>query len=65
MSNGRAHRVRVERLVIWRVTPHAGGDAESPGSDGASPYLRQGSRVNLRKLALMGLPWVSRKKRFA
>jgi hypothetical protein len=29
----------------WGVPPHAEGDAESPGSAGASPYLRQGSRI--------------------
>jgi hypothetical protein len=29
----------------WGVTPHAEDDAESPGSGGASPYLRLGSRV--------------------
>jgi hypothetical protein len=45
--NGRAHRVRVERL-IFGGPPQAEGDAESPGSGGASPYLRRGSRVNLR-----------------
>jgi hypothetical protein len=45
ISYGRAHRVRVERLIIGVVPPHAEGDAESPGSDGASPggtpYLRR------------------------
>jgi hypothetical protein len=56
MSNGRAHRVRVQRLIIGGVTPHAEGDAESPGSGGASPYLRRGSRVNLGyKLAPLAL----------
>jgi hypothetical protein len=36
------------------VTPQAEGDAESPGSGGASPYLRRASRVNRPyQLALM------------
>jgi hypothetical protein len=39
--NGREHRVRVERLIFWGVTPQAEGNAESPGSGGASPYLRR------------------------
>jgi hypothetical protein len=29
----------------WGVTPHAEGNTESPGSGGASPYLRRGSRT--------------------
>ena len=36
-----AHRVRGERLIIGGATI-CGGDAKSPGSDGASPYLRRG-----------------------
>jgi hypothetical protein len=48
MSNRRAHRVRVERLIFWGDV--AGErDAESPGSGGASPYLRRGFPGYLRK----------------
>jgi hypothetical protein len=45
-----AHPARGERRTTnhWEVTSHAEGDAESPGSGGASPYLRRGYRVNLR-----------------
>jgi hypothetical protein len=43
-------------MIFLGVTPQAEGNAESPGSGGASPYLRRGSRVKPRyKLALMGV----------
>jgi hypothetical protein len=37
-----AHRDRVERLIFGGDAA-GGGDAESPGSGGASPYLRRAS----------------------